>query len=181
MSFDQKQCHFYLNKQKTYLGTTIHSMDIFPLGKSQRIFNSLPVEVLCSCSASENLERTRERKEGGQTGALTLRAALSPPCFLADFSMMTPINDLHTADTLNLAKGERLMRCKISSVYRLLDLYGWAQLSDTYVTVRRASWSGVGTVCGLDKIGRENSCCWHGHALCPFKVSNHCGQSWPLL
>lgn len=52
--------------------------------------------------------------------------------------MMTPINDLHTADSLNLAKGERLMRCKISSVYRLLDLYGWAQLSDTYVTVRRA-------------------------------------------
>ena len=57
--------------------------------------------------------------------------------------MMTPINDLHTADSLNLAKGERLMRCKISSVYRLLDLYGWAQLSDTYVTVRKASWSGV--------------------------------------
>ncbi|KAB0389484.1 hypothetical protein E2I00_018416 [Balaenoptera physalus] len=52
------------------------------------------------------------------------------------FSMMTPINDLHTADSLNLAKGERLMRCKISSVYRLLDLYGWAQLSDTYVTLR---------------------------------------------
>ena len=50
--------------------------------------------------------------------------------------MMTPINDLHTAHSLNLAKGERLMRCKISSVYRLLDLYGWAQLSDTYVTVR---------------------------------------------
>uniref|UniRef100_A0A8C9CXW2 Adducin 2 n=1 Tax=Phocoena sinus TaxID=42100 RepID=A0A8C9CXW2_PHOSS len=53
-----------------------------------------------------------------------------------NFSMMTPINDLHTADSLNLAKGERLMRCKISSVYRLLDLYGWAQLSDTYVTLR---------------------------------------------
>ncbi|XP_074188240.1 beta-adducin [Rhinolophus sinicus] len=50
--------------------------------------------------------------------------------------MMTPINDLHTADSLNLAKGERLMRCKMSSVYRLLDLYGWAQLSDTYVTLR---------------------------------------------
>ncbi|XP_031806524.1 beta-adducin isoform X3 [Sarcophilus harrisii] len=50
--------------------------------------------------------------------------------------MMTPINDLHSADLPNLAKGERLMRCKIGSVYRLLDLYGWAQLSDTYVTLR---------------------------------------------
>ncbi|XP_078205233.1 beta-adducin isoform X1 [Callithrix jacchus] len=57
-------------------------------------------------------------------------------CPRRDVSMMTPINDLHTADSLNLAKGERLMRCKISSVYRLLDLYGWAQLSDTYVTLR---------------------------------------------
>lgn len=101
---------------------------------------------------------TRARKEGGQTAALTLRAALSPPCFPADFSMMTPINDLHTADSLNLAKGERLMRCKISSVYRLLDLYGWAQLSDTYVTVSRASGSGVGTACDPDKIPRESSC-----------------------
>ncbi|XP_011363861.1 beta-adducin [Pteropus vampyrus] len=58
------------------------------------------------------------------------------PTSSMNFSMMTPINDLHTADSLNLAKGERLMRCKISSVYRLLDLYGWAQLSDTYVTMR---------------------------------------------
>ncbi|XP_006728076.1 beta-adducin isoform X2 [Leptonychotes weddellii] len=58
------------------------------------------------------------------------------PASSMNFSMMTPINDLHTADSLNLAKGERLMRCKISSVYRLLDLYGWAQLSDTYVTLR---------------------------------------------
>ncbi|XP_039095510.1 beta-adducin isoform X1 [Hyaena hyaena] len=58
------------------------------------------------------------------------------PASSMNFSMMTPINDLHTTDTLNLAKGERLMRCKISSVYRLLDLYGWAQLSDTYVTLR---------------------------------------------
>ncbi|KAM7239029.1 hypothetical protein CapIbe_010549 [Capra ibex] len=58
------------------------------------------------------------------------------PTSSMSFSMMTPINDLHTADSLTLAKGERLMRCKISSVYRLLDLYGWAQLSDTYVTLR---------------------------------------------
>ncbi|XP_070285531.1 beta-adducin isoform X2 [Myotis yumanensis] len=58
------------------------------------------------------------------------------PTSSMNFSLMTPINDLHTADPLNLAKGERLMRCKISSVYRLLDLYGWAQLSDTYVTMR---------------------------------------------
>ncbi|XP_062452683.1 beta-adducin isoform X1 [Rhea pennata] len=52
-------------------------------------------------------------------------------------STVTPINDLHGAgEALPLAKGERLMRCKVGSLYRLLDLYGWAQLSDTYVTLR---------------------------------------------
>ncbi|XP_060106983.1 beta-adducin isoform X2 [Heteronotia binoei] len=47
-----------------------------------------------------------------------------------------PINDLHSTDSASLAKGERLMRCKVGSIYRLLDLYGWAQLSSTYVTLR---------------------------------------------
>lgn len=102
---------------------------------------------------------------GGRQEPLTLRAVLSLPCPLADFSMMTPINDLHTADSLNLVKGERLMRCKMSSVYRLLDLYGWAQLSDTYVTVRRASGTRVGhslCVAPTKPKGRTPDC-WHGH------------------
>ncbi|XP_030057762.1 beta-adducin isoform X2 [Microcaecilia unicolor] len=51
-------------------------------------------------------------------------------------SMVTPINDMHGSDSTTLVKGERLMRCKVTSIYRLLDLYGWAQLSNTYVTLR---------------------------------------------
>ena len=99
--------------------------------------------------------------------------------------MMTPINDLHTADSLNLAKGERLMRCKISSVYRLLDLYGWAQLSDTYVTVRRASGGEVGQ-CVWPPPNPKGELLILGMAMAllvafgqssmsPSKVSNHCG------
>lgn len=119
-------------------------MDFLPLGKGQRMLNSPPGEI--SHAGVVLVRIWRGLGQGGRSRwePLTLRAALSSPCPFADFSMMTPINDLHTADSLNLAKGERLMRCKISSVYRLLDLYGWAQLSDTYVTVRRASGSGVG-------------------------------------
>nr|XP_038022968.1 beta-adducin [Anas platyrhynchos] len=49
---------------------------------------------------------------------------------------VTPINDLHGPDAPALAKGERLMRCKVSSIHRLLDLYGWAQLGDASVTLR---------------------------------------------
>lgn len=45
--------------------------------------------------------------------------------FFVDFFMMTFINDFYIVDFLNLVKGERFMRCKISSVYRFLDFYGW--------------------------------------------------------
>nr|XP_033806174.1 beta-adducin isoform X2 [Geotrypetes seraphini] len=51
-------------------------------------------------------------------------------------SMVTPINDMHSSDSATLVKGERLMRCKVTSIYRLLDLYGWAQISNTYITLR---------------------------------------------
>ncbi|XP_037227517.1 beta-adducin [Falco rusticolus] len=49
---------------------------------------------------------------------------------------VTPINDLHGAEGPALAKGERLMRCKVGSIHRLLDLYGWAQLGHAAVTLR---------------------------------------------
>ncbi|XP_066449122.1 beta-adducin isoform X2 [Eleutherodactylus coqui] len=51
-------------------------------------------------------------------------------------SMAAPINDLHCNDILPLAKGERLMRCKLASIYRLIDLYGWGQLSGTVASIR---------------------------------------------
>ncbi|XP_074930608.1 beta-adducin isoform X2 [Phalacrocorax aristotelis] len=49
---------------------------------------------------------------------------------------VTPINDLHGPEVPALAKGERLMRCKVGSIHRLLDLYGWAQLGHAAVTLR---------------------------------------------
>ncbi|MEE6507267.1 hypothetical protein FKM82_019014 [Ascaphus truei] len=58
------------------------------------------------------------------------------PACPVNSSMVTPINDMHCNDPIPLAKGERLMRCKVASVYRLLDLYGWAQLSGTYTSLR---------------------------------------------
>ncbi|XP_075714610.1 beta-adducin isoform X2 [Rhinoderma darwinii] len=51
-------------------------------------------------------------------------------------SMVAPINDIHCNDPVPLAKGERLMRCKLASIYRLIDLYGWAQLSGTSASIR---------------------------------------------
>lgn len=62
---------------------------------------------------------------------------------------VTPINDLHGTEGPALAKGERLMRCKVGSIHRLLDLYGWAQLGHAAVTVSTPTpgW-GAGVVLG---------------------------------
>ncbi|KAG5840471.1 hypothetical protein ANANG_G00189170 [Anguilla anguilla] len=51
-------------------------------------------------------------------------------------TMVTPINDLHGWEPGSMVKGERLMRCKLASAYRLLDLYGWAQINRTLLTLR---------------------------------------------
>ncbi|XP_031426278.1 beta-adducin isoform X2 [Clupea harengus] len=51
-------------------------------------------------------------------------------------NMVTPINDMHGWEPGTMVKGERMMRCKLASVHRLLDLYGWAQLNPTCLTIR---------------------------------------------
>ncbi|XP_014377243.1 gamma-adducin isoform X3 [Alligator mississippiensis] len=50
--------------------------------------------------------------------------------------MVTPINDLPGIDTSSFVKGEKLTRCKLASLYRLADLFGWAHLANSYITVR---------------------------------------------
>ncbi|XP_013882580.1 beta-adducin isoform X3 [Austrofundulus limnaeus] len=58
------------------------------------------------------------------------------PVAPSNMMMVTPINDLHGWDPGSLAKGERLMRCKLASTHRLFDLYGWTQISQTCLTLR---------------------------------------------
>jgi len=55
--------------------------------------------------------------------------------------MVTPINDLQSWEPGSMVKGERLMRCKLASVHRLFDLYGWAQISRTCLTVSSNNFS----------------------------------------
>lgn len=51
-------------------------------------------------------------------------------------NVLIPINDIRGIDTLNYAKGERLLRCKLSSLYRIMDLYGWASGISNHISVR---------------------------------------------
>ncbi|XP_058492918.1 beta-adducin isoform X1 [Solea solea] len=58
------------------------------------------------------------------------------PVSPSNMMMVTPINDLHGWEPGTMVKGERLMRCKLASTHRLFDLYGWAQISHTCLTLR---------------------------------------------
>jgi adducin len=47
-----------------------------------------------------------------------------------------PIADIREADTTDYDKGEKLFRCKLASLYRLVDLFGWSHGLDSYITGR---------------------------------------------
>jgi len=49
--------------------------------------------------------------------------------------MVTPINDLYTMDPTTTVKGEKHARCKLASLYRLVDLFSWAHFANSYITV----------------------------------------------
>ncbi|KAM4730393.1 gamma-adducin-like [Anableps anableps] len=52
------------------------------------------------------------------------------------FGMVTPVNDLYSIESPSFAKGEKQSRCKLASLYRLVDLFSWARFTSSYITVR---------------------------------------------
>ena len=50
-------------------------------------------------------------------------------------SCVIPIADIRGSDSLAYEKGEKLLRCKLASVYRLIDLFGWSQSIYNHITV----------------------------------------------
>ncbi|OON17975.1 class II Aldolase and Adducin domain protein, partial [Opisthorchis viverrini] len=47
-----------------------------------------------------------------------------------------PINDLKIAKPAGYQKGERLVRCKLASVYRMVDIFGWNSGINCHITAR---------------------------------------------
>lgn len=47
-----------------------------------------------------------------------------------------PINDIRGIDSLKYDKAEKLLRCKVASVYRLIDLNGWSQNIYNHISAR---------------------------------------------
>ncbi|XP_058507083.1 adducin 3 (gamma) b [Solea solea] len=52
------------------------------------------------------------------------------------FGMVTPVNDLYGIESPSFAKGEKASRCRLASLYRLVDLFSWARFTSSYITVR---------------------------------------------
>ena len=46
-----------------------------------------------------------------------------------------PINDIRGLEGMSYTKQEKLLRCKLAAVYRLIDLFGWTQNIYNHVTV----------------------------------------------
>ncbi|XP_035218260.1 protein hu-li tai shao-like isoform X3 [Stegodyphus dumicola] len=47
-----------------------------------------------------------------------------------------PINDIRGVDGIRYTKMEKLLRCKLAAVYRLIDLYGYSENIYNHITVR---------------------------------------------
>ncbi|KAG0728377.1 Protein hu-li tai shao [Chionoecetes opilio] len=51
-------------------------------------------------------------------------------------SSVIPINDIRGMESLNFVKGEKLLRCKLAALYRLIDMHGWTQNIYNHITAR---------------------------------------------
>lgn len=105
-------------------------------------------QILQSPAFKEELESLileQQRKGNNPTGLLALRqiADFFMASSVAGFNtsplslgMVTPINDMYGVESNTMVKGEKLTRCKLASLYRLVDLFSWAHFGNSYITCR---------------------------------------------
>ncbi|KAL4135105.1 hypothetical protein QTP88_006758 [Uroleucon formosanum] len=82
----------------------------------------------------EELERIIEvqMKDGGSVPAGLLQQISEmmggrPSGGSKSSNCVVPINDIRGVESMGYAKGEKIIRCKLAAVFRLMDLYGWTQ------------------------------------------------------
>nr|NVI74690.1 hu li tai shao [Cucujiformia] len=93
---------------------------------------------------SEEFERIIETQMSEGTGTNSLMQQISDMMgvsrqsgnFYKNSSCVLPINDIRGIEAMSYGKGEKLLRCKLASIYRLIDLCGWNQGAASLVTAR---------------------------------------------
>ncbi|XP_039550579.1 adducin 3 (gamma) a isoform X3 [Pimephales promelas] len=105
-------------------------------------------QILQSPAFKDELEgmiQEQMNKGNNPAGLLALRqiADFFMTSSLAGFStsplslgMVTPINDMFSMESSTMVKGEKQTRCKLASLYRIVDLFSWAHFTSCYITVR---------------------------------------------
>ncbi|XP_067858200.1 gamma-adducin-like isoform X1 [Heptranchias perlo] len=105
-------------------------------------------QILQSPAFRDELEiliQEQMKKGNNPAGLLALRqiadfvmasSVAALPTAQLSLGIATPINDLRGIESATFVKGEKLTRCKVASLYRMVDLFGWAHLTNTYITVR---------------------------------------------
>uniref|UniRef100_A0A8V0Z6K0 Adducin 3 (gamma) n=1 Tax=Gallus gallus TaxID=9031 RepID=A0A8V0Z6K0_CHICK len=91
-------------------------------------------QILQSPAFREDLEcliQEQMKKGNNPTGLLALQQ-------IADYITASSFAGFSSSslNTSSFVKGEKLTRCKLASLYRLADLFGWAHLPNAYITVR---------------------------------------------
>ncbi|TKS85732.1 Gamma-adducin Adducin-like protein 70 [Collichthys lucidus] len=95
----------------------------------------------------EGLIQDQMTKGNNPTGLLALRqiadlvmastvGGVGPLTSPISLGMVTPVNDLFGIESPSFAKGEKQSRCRLASLYRLVDLFSWARFTSSYITVK---------------------------------------------
>merc|ERR1719150_1840559 len=93
----------------------------------------------------EELERvvTDSLRDSGADGISNLLSEMSVKQTIGGAGQIStanggtiPINDIRGLEGMAYTKQEKLTRCKLAAVYRLIDMYGWTQGIYNHVTVR---------------------------------------------
>ncbi|TSK67261.1 Gamma-adducin [Bagarius yarrelli] len=101
--------------------------------------------ILQSPDELEGLIQEQMNKGNNPAGLLALRQIADffmassiggYPTSPLSLGMVSPINDLFNAESGSMVKGEKQVRCKLASLYRLVDLFSWAHFSNAYITVK---------------------------------------------
>ncbi|KAF3841989.1 hypothetical protein F7725_023940 [Dissostichus mawsoni] len=82
----------------------------------------------------EGLIQDHVTKGTSTTGLLALRQIAD--LVMSSVGTVTPVNDLYGIESPSYVKGEKTSRCRLASLYRLVDLFSWARFTTSYITVK---------------------------------------------
>ncbi|CAF4617675.1 unnamed protein product [Rotaria sp. Silwood1] len=97
-------------------------------GDNQSTINEYSSKILLNSSEFHNELINLLINEGNKESIETLSNLLLPITKLDATTCkgpVLPVNDIRGIDSRTYAKNERYLRCKLASLYRVIDLYGW--------------------------------------------------------